>query len=211
MTDVMHDNDAGDVAQALAGSAEALTRLYDRHSPIVLSLCRRATLAEAEDAMQETFIRAFRKLDTLDDASYFRPWLYAIAARVCSEKRRAAGRRAKHEAQARARNTIASNGHVDQVEKAEQMAMLSEALDQLPEQERLAIHLHYLDADPIVAALPALGVSRSGFYKLLARARKRLAEILNGPMARASTSVARASRPCEAAHDVAADECKEVA
>ncbi len=179
MTDVMHDSDAGDVAQARSGSAEALKRLYDRHAAIVLSLCRRGALAEAEDAMQETFIRAFRKLDTLQEGANFRAWLYAIAGRVCSEKRRAAGRRMKHEAEAAARNLALFNGHADQVEKNEQMAMLSEALEQLPEQERLAIHLHYLDADPVAAALPALGISRSGFYKLLARARNRLAELMS--------------------------------
>jgi RNA polymerase sigma-70 factor, ECF subfamily len=179
MIDVMHENDAGDVHAALAGSDEALARLYDRHSPIVLSLCRRSSLAEAEDAMQETFIRAFRKLHTLENPATFRAWLYAIAARVCSEHRRAAGRRTKHEAQARMRNTmIAMNHEHDAIERMEDLVRLSEALDQLPEQERLAIHLHYLESDPVTAAMPALGVSRSGFYKLLARARKRLASLL---------------------------------
>lgn len=209
MTDVMHDPDAGDVAQAISGSADALARLYDRHSPIVLSLCRRGTLADAEDAMQETFIRAFRKLDTLDDPARFRAWLYAIASRVCSEKRRAAGRRARHEAEAMKQNAPVIAEQHDAVEHAEQIALLGEALEQLPEQERLAIHLHYLDADPVAAAMPALGVSRSGFYKLLARARNRLATMLGTNEAAANTSCPRDGSREADAHDVARDVARE--
>jgi RNA polymerase sigma-70 factor (ECF subfamily) len=51
-------------------------------------------------------------------------------------------------------------------------------MDQLPERERLAIHLYYLEADPVTAAASALGLSRGGFYKLLARARQQLAVLM---------------------------------
>ena len=44
--------------------------------------------------------------------------------------------------------------------------------------ERLAIHLYYLDADPVGAATSALGLSRSGYYKLLSRAHGRLADLV---------------------------------
>ena len=68
----------------------AFGRVYDRHAAVVLSLCRQScpSLADAEDALQETFIRAYRKLDKLDGGSMLRPWLYAIARNVCAEPRR---------------------------------------------------------------------------------------------------------------------------
>ena len=62
--------------------------------------------------------------------------------------------------------------------QAELLDHLTAALDQLDDRERLAIHLHYLDADPMHAAELVLGLSRSGYYKLLARARQRLAEFM---------------------------------
>jgi hypothetical protein len=63
----MMSDDASDLSAALAGNPEAFARLYDRHAPVVLSLCRRSSsLADAEDAMQETFLRAYRKLHQLD-------------------------------------------------------------------------------------------------------------------------------------------------
>lgn len=62
--------------------------------------------------------------------------------------------------------------------RRERFTALESALDGLADEERLAIHLHYLEHDPVAAARESLGLSRSGFYKLLARARNRLAEQL---------------------------------
>ena len=61
----------------------------------------------------------------------------------------------------------------------ERLELLGRAMDQLPDNERLALHLYYLEADPVAAASTALGVSRSGFYKLLTRARERLSVMMS--------------------------------
>jgi RNA polymerase sigma-70 factor (ECF subfamily) len=160
----------------------AFARLYDRHAPVVLSLCRvrLRNLASAEDATQETFIRAHRLLDKLESAEKLRPWLYAIARRVCAEQRRSEGRRAAREERAMSEARTMPDTPAQSVERAEQLGRLSEALAELPDDERLAIHLYYLEADAPRAANEAIGISRSGFYKLLARARGRLTTIMTG-------------------------------
>ena len=65
-------------------------------------------------------------------------------------------------------------------EQAEQLERLGTAMEQLDDRERLAIHLYYLDADAVNVASSSLGLSRSGYYKLLARARERLAALMEG-------------------------------
>src|SRR5688500_15651071 len=101
MSEMMSD-DASDLSDVAAGDRAAFARLYDRHAPVILSLCRRCSpLAEAEDATQETFLRAFRKLGQVKNADGFRKWLYAIARHVCADRRRAARRRQHHENQAK--------------------------------------------------------------------------------------------------------------
>lgn len=185
----MRDDDARDLAGAQAGDAEAFARLYDRHAGVVLSLCRQHASFDPDDALQETFIRAYQRLGQVDEPGKLRSWLYAIARHVCSERRRAAGRRSRHEAEAVTRRTKdMHDGRSDssparKAEHAESLDRLGAALDELPEAERLAVHLYYLDADPVTAAKQTLGISRSGFYKLLARARDRLAELLDSPTA----------------------------
>jgi RNA polymerase sigma-70 factor (ECF subfamily) len=181
MKTVMSD-DISDLTAASAGDPEAFARLYERHAPVVLSLCRRCSSAgEAEDAMQEAFLRAFRRLDQLASPAGFRPWLYSIARRVCAERRRSTTRRIRHEARAsqeRVEMDSQTSTAADSVELDEQLDRLTVAINTLPENERLAIHLYYLEPDPPAAASSALGLSRGGYYKLLHRARQRLAILM---------------------------------
>lgn len=182
------DDAARDLAAAAAGDHEAFGRVYDRHAPVVLALCRAraASPAEADDAMQETFIRAYSMLTCLDgsspDATGLRSWLYAIARNVCAERRRSDRRRQHHEEAVMKLAAVLEHSSMNHpreaISGAEDLDRLTIALDQLDDDERLAIHLHYLDADPTVAARDALGVSRSAYYKLLAKARAKLARFM---------------------------------
>jgi RNA polymerase sigma-70 factor (ECF subfamily) len=52
-----------------------------------------ASYDEADDAVQETFLRAWRSRDSLDDQSMFRAWLYRIATNVCLDVLRRRSRR----------------------------------------------------------------------------------------------------------------------
>jgi RNA polymerase sigma-70 factor (TIGR02960 family) len=52
-----------------------------------------ASYDEAEDAVQETFLRAWRGLETFDGESFFRAWLYRIATNVCLDMVRSRSRR----------------------------------------------------------------------------------------------------------------------
>ena len=138
---LMMSDDGSDLTAALAGDREAFARLYDRHAAVVLSLCRRGcSQAEAEDACQETFLRAYSRLDQVREPAGLRPWLYAIARRVCSDRRRSAERRGRHEEQA-GMNLLASPPETPSppgaVEQAEQLTRLTAALDRLPDDERL--------------------------------------------------------------------------
>jgi len=180
-------DDCSDLEAHGRGDAHAFGRLYDRHAAVILALCRTLipgrSLSDAEDATQEVFIRAYRMLDRLTDPTGMRPWLYQIARLVCSERRRSQARRHKHEdhamtlAQDRERLTPPTHG-ADIAAKRESLSRLTDAMRLLPDAERLAVHLYYLDPDPVAAAESSLGLSRSGFYKLLARARGHLATLL---------------------------------
>jgi RNA polymerase sigma-70 factor (ECF subfamily) len=189
MDDLM-SQDATDLQAARHGGPDghqAFARIFDRHAPVVRALCRAslgsADPAAADDALQETFIRAFRMLDRLDRAEGLRPWLYGIARNVCNESRRSARRRHRHEGVAAMNHALhplpaMAADPPAAVAHAEDLDRLTDAIDRLPDQERLAIHLFYMDPDPIAAAKEALGLSRSGFYKLLARARDHLASTM---------------------------------
>jgi len=198
------NDDCSDLAAYDAGDREAGRRLYDRHAPLIFALCREETgvrsARDAEDAVQETFLRAFRMRDRLTDCTGFRPWLYAIARLVCKERRntRAKERRdlgygldASRDASRQAANegTKRMPNHTMQgllekaggasasssLEQRELMAQLGSAIDALPEDLRLALHLFYIEPDPVDAAKRALGISRAQFYRLVTQARELIA------------------------------------
>ncbi|MGI9014435.1 MAG: RNA polymerase sigma factor [Phycisphaerales bacterium] len=190
------DGDAADIVAARLGDQNAFARLYDRHAAVVLSFCRgclvSGVLADADDACQLTFLRAFAKLDDVTAPATFRRWLLAIAGNVCRERIRAARRRSTHEMTAAqlhlhhqqrnhvgpAAETVTSNAASSSIERREQLDKLTTAIDQLDERQRLAIHLYYLESDPVAAAARDLALSRSAFYKLLQQARAQLAAAL---------------------------------
>ena len=84
------------VAQARSGDADAFRALVDRHSRSLFRLAYRMTGNEqdAEDVVQESFLRAYRQLGKFDERASFGTWLYRIAVNcsldfVRSRKRRA--------------------------------------------------------------------------------------------------------------------------
>jgi RNA polymerase sigma-70 factor (ECF subfamily) len=183
-------HDCHDLDLVRAGDHDAFGRIHDRHATLVLSVCRRhgpggssGSRAEAEDATQEVFIRAYRKLDDVHDCTRLAAWLCTIARFVIRERRRALARRLKHKdaamtAAVHEHGGVSTTAPTADLERRERFAALESALERLPDDERLAIHLHYIEPDPVAAARRTLGLSRSGFYKLLARARARLADLL---------------------------------
>ncbi len=79
------------VIKAAAGDALAFRRLYERHAPrlfrFLCDLMRNASAAE--EALQETFVRAHARLGSLREPEKLRAWLYGIARLVVMEQRRA--------------------------------------------------------------------------------------------------------------------------
>ena len=182
-------DDCTDLAGFNSGDTDAFGRLYDRHAPVVLAYCTRRvpnrSQAEGEDALQETFTRAYRMLDRVDDCLGFRSWLFRIARYVCSENIRKHIRRVDHERGAAEHNSMIRSIRSDEETRTgrnEQYERLEIALDRLEETERLVIHLQYLDPKPVEAARRTLGLSRSGYYKVLNRARGQLELLMSKEM-----------------------------
>src|SRR5437879_4263434 len=76
----MDGSDAERVAQALAGDRDAFRVLVERHSRSIFRLAYRMTGNEhdAEEVVQETFLKAYRRLSRFESRSNFGTWLYRI-------------------------------------------------------------------------------------------------------------------------------------
>ena len=164
-------NDADLTRRAAAGDREAAGEIYDRHAPLVLAVLLDFTgsLPEANELVQEVFLRALSRLGQLRRPERLCGWPIGIARDQGIEYRRQAGRR-------RQRFTPLVDEAVSAADAGanETVDLVRAAVRELPERERIAIHIHYLCDEPVETARRAIGLSPSGFYKLLERARRRL-------------------------------------
>jgi len=83
------------VSAAVAGDEPAFAALAERHRRELHVHCYRmlASFDEAEDAVQETFLKAWRGREGFGGGSQFRAWLYRIATNVCLDMLRRSSRR----------------------------------------------------------------------------------------------------------------------
>ena len=163
------------VRAVLAGRKDAYEKLYDRYASLVRAVCYDTTrnLADAQDLAQDVFLRAYEKLDQLRDPDRFGNWLVAIARLRGRECRRHKMRNAK-----RCEQLSNIEPDIDDQPDDSRIEQLRETIAILPEKERLALHAFYLQGKSADNACRIMGLSRSGFYGVLDRARKRLERLL---------------------------------
>jgi RNA polymerase sigma-70 factor (ECF subfamily) len=134
--------------------------------------------ADAEEAAQDGFVKAWRALGRFREGSPFRPWLLRIVANEASNRRRSAGRRASLALRAAAEEP--SGGAAPSPEAAlltsEQRATLLAAVEELPEEQRDVVALRYfLDLSEAEVA-ETLAIPQGTVKSRTARALERLRE-----------------------------------
>lgn len=182
MNDDPANDDATLVANILGGDHASFGELYDRYARLVRAIVRPAAMDEAamHDLAQECFLRAYRGLAELRQREKFGAWLVGIARQVAGESRR---RRRRDRHQFVGAEVLATDKEADPAEshqRADDWRVVLDELARLPERERLAIHIFFLQEGGAAETARLLGLSRSGAYDIVARACRKLAERL-GP------------------------------
>ena len=166
------------VAQAKLGDTRAYGALIQEHQTIAFRTAYliTASAADAEDAVQEAAVKAYRALGRFRAGNPFRPWFLAIVANEARNRRRSAGRRER--LALRAAEDPLSGGAVPSPEaailEAEQRAELLAAVDELREEDRLAIACRYFLGLSEEETASALGWRRGTVKSRTSRALDRL-------------------------------------
>jgi RNA polymerase sigma-70 factor (ECF subfamily) len=136
--------------------------------------------ADAEDAMQEAFVKAFRKLAGFEGRSEFGPWLKKIVINTSIDKLRK--QRKLMETEFSEQNTpeidAYENTESDEGNIAETVDQIRRAITQLPEGYRVIVSLHLLEGYDYEEIGEILGISNSTVRSQFARGRKKLIEML---------------------------------
>ena len=183
----MEQSDATAVAQVRAGNYDAFGVLVERHSRNLFRLAFRMTGNEqdAEDIVQETFMKAYRQLAKFDGRASFSTWLYRIAANGSLDLIRSRNRRqeqqepAMEEGQELASSVSAGDPTPERLAfSVELKNLLAPALEQLSPMERAAFVLRHYEGLSTEDIGQALGVQAGAAKHSVFRAVQKLRRVL---------------------------------
>ena len=152
-----------------SGTDETVRRLVETYSPMLLRLAaaRLSSPADAEDAVQEAFLRLLTTHPVFRDAEYEKAWLIRTTLhRACDIRKSAARRNLPLEEAVLAAAPEAEEGD------------LPAAVRALPDKYGAVIHLHYYEGYSIGEIANLLGVPAPTVGTRLARGRERLRRLL---------------------------------
>ena len=169
------------LSRARGGDLDAYEQLVRLHQQTAFrtALVLTRNEADAEEAAQDGFVKAWRALHRFDAARPFRPWLLAIVANEARNRRRAAGRREALALRAEAGAPAGSPEGALLV--AERDTALAAALERLEPRDREVIACRYLlelsEAETAAALGCRAGTVKSRLSRALARLRTQASEI----------------------------------
>jgi RNA polymerase sigma-70 factor (ECF subfamily) len=170
------------VERAQRGDAAAYGELVDRYQGVAVRTAYviAGEAAEAEDAAQEAFVKAYRALSRFRAGKPFRPWLLSIVANEARNRRRAAGRRAvlRLRVAAQVAPGEAAPSPEGVLIAAEERATLLMAVDRLGDGDRLVLSCRYFLELTEEETAAVLGVRRGTVKSRAHRALARLKEEL---------------------------------
>lgn len=174
------------IQETLRGNRNAFARIVERYTPLLYSLAFRmlGRGEEAQEAVQEIFLRAYRALPRFRLERRFHPWLYTIALNylrtVARRQRRRRGLRLVREEL----DTVADRGELPAaaVEREDGERLAQEAVAGLPPLYREVFLLREVEGLSVRDTAEALGVPEGTVKVRLHRARQELVRRLAGMM-----------------------------
>lgn len=171
------------VERARDGDAHAYEELVRMHQQVAMRTAWLVTrnTAEAEDAVQEAFVKAYRALRRFREGAAFRPWLLAIVTNEARNRRRSVARADRltlRVAEVRPSGDAAPSPEAAAL-RQEERDVLVQALNAMRDEDRLVVGYRYLLGLSEAETAEALGIPKGTVKSRLARSLGRLREVLS--------------------------------
>jgi RNA polymerase sigma-70 factor (ECF subfamily) len=189
MTGKIIDPDGELLKRVAKGDDDAFRLLFERHHRLAYSVIYRhiGVQSEAEDLVQEAFLRVYRNAATWEPTAKFSTWLYTVVSNLCLNYKRD---RARDKLRLVSGDDESSNPleqmaateepDVNAVDAEERTRLIREAIQELPDNQRMALILSRYEDKSYEEVAEILGTTVAAVKSLTSRARTTLRERLAG-------------------------------
>ncbi len=177
----------------LAGDASKFSWFVDRYKGMAFSIAYRIVNSreDAEEIVQDAFLKAFKSLGKFRQGSKFSTWFYRIVVNTALTKTRSAMPRPDSFDEGVVEDLLVENvdSAYHNLDTAERKAVVNDAMDRLSVEDRLLLTLYYLNENSIGEITEITGIARENVKMKLYRARNRMYKVLNGKLKSEISSV----------------------
>jgi RNA polymerase sigma-70 factor (ECF subfamily) len=170
------------IEQVLAGKNNAFGYIVDQHKNNAFNLAFRicGNHEEAEELAQDSFLKAYRALNSFKMKSSFATWFYRIVynTTISHVRLKKKGVLSLEDFPADATDFIGTNTNEEEAEKEYRNSLVNFALQKITEEERGLISLYYYEDMSTDEIADVTGISKSNIKVRLFRARKKMQEII---------------------------------
>jgi RNA polymerase sigma factor (sigma-70 family) len=170
------------IEQVLAGKNNAFSYIVDRHKNKAFNLAFRicGNHEEAEELAQDSFLKAYRALNSFKMKSSFATWFYRIVynTTISHVRLKKKGVLSLEDFPADATDFIGTNNSEEEAEKEYRNSLVNFALQKITEEERGLISLYYYEEMSTDEIADVTGISKSNIKVKLFRARQKMQEII---------------------------------
>ena len=170
------------IQKVLKGDNSAFGYFVDTYQDMAMTIAYRvcSNMQDAEDIVQDAFVKAFHNLHTFKSGSKFSTWFYRIVYNTAITQVRSSSYNVQY---VDYEQMGASDMHTDfdtlgQIEDDENRKMINTALDRMPRDESLILSLYYLEDNSIKDIVEITCLTESNIKVKMHRARKRMYDIM---------------------------------
>lgn len=165
------------------GNVQAFSFLVEKYQKMVYTLALKLMkkAEEAEEIAQDTFVKAYQKIDSYEGKSKFSTWLYSITYNACvSElRKRRIEFKSLDDRQISDDDEQKMHNYYRETRKEDQERYLNLALEKLPEDDQVLVTLYYFENQSMDEISVITGLTVSNIKVKIHRARKRMYQLLH--------------------------------
>jgi RNA polymerase sigma factor (sigma-70 family) len=167
------------IASCLRGNRSAQRQLYDRYCDAMYNVCYRmlGNIAEAEDALQESFVDVFDKLESFREESSLGAWIKRIVINHCLNVLKK--RRIRFDELTDQAVNVIDDVQVEDDTAQHEVTKVKRAIMALPDGYRQVLTLYLIEGYDHAEIASILGIQETGSKSQFSRAKARLREILS--------------------------------